>query len=59
MVLDKIETDGLSALVTKMEKRAAVRIVKLQKDAVKASELLDKLPPEVRDNVRRTMSLDL
>src|ERR1700675_3860400 len=32
MVLDKIEADGLPALVTKMEKRAAVRIVKLQKD---------------------------
>jgi hypothetical protein len=59
MVLEKIEVDGLPVLVTKMEKRAATRLVKLQKDAVKASKLLEKLPPEVRDNVKRTMSLDL
>lgn len=59
MVLEKIEADGLPALVTKMEKRAATRLVKLQKDAVKASKLLEKLPPEVRDNVKRTMGLDL
>jgi hypothetical protein len=59
MVLEKIETDGLPALVTKMEKRAATRIVKLQKDAAKAFKLLEKLPPEVRDNVKRTMSLDI
>ena len=59
MVLEKIEADGLPALVTKMEKRAATRLVKLQKDAAKASKLLEKLPPEVRDNVKRTMGLDL
>jgi hypothetical protein len=59
MVLEKIEAEGLPALVTSMEKRAATRLVKLQKDAVKASKLLEKLPPEVRDNVKRTMSLDL
>jgi hypothetical protein len=59
MVLEKIETDGLPALVTKMEKRAATHLVKLQKDAVKASKLLERLPPEVRDNVKRTMSVDL
>jgi hypothetical protein len=38
MVLDKIETDGLPSLVTKMEKRAATRLVNLQKDAAKAEK---------------------
>jgi hypothetical protein len=59
MVLEKIEVDGLPVLVTKMEKRAATRLVKLQKDVAKTSKLLEKLPPEVRDTVKRTMSLDL
>ena len=59
MVLDKIEADGLPALVTKMEKRAAVRIVKLQKDTAKAAKLLDKLPPEVRDNMKQTLNLEI
>jgi hypothetical protein len=59
MVLEKIETDGLPALVTKMEKRAATRLVKLQKDVAKASKLLVKLPPEVRENMKQTLSLDL
>jgi hypothetical protein len=58
-VLEKIEVDGLPVLVTKMEKRAATRLVKLQKGALKASKLLEKLPPEVRDNMKRTMSLEL
>ena len=56
MVLNKIESDGLPSLVTKMEKRAATRLVKLQKDAAKASKLLTKLPPEVRDDVKRIWS---
>jgi hypothetical protein len=59
MVLEKIETDGLPALVTKMEKRAATRLVKLHKDAVKASKLLEKLPPEVRENMKQTLSLNV
>jgi hypothetical protein len=59
MVLEKIDTDGLPALVTKMEKRAATRLVKLQKDAAKAAKLLNKLPPDVRDSVKQTMSLHL
>jgi len=46
MVLEKLEADGLPALVTKMEKRAAIRIVKFQKDAAKAAKLLEKLPPD-------------
>jgi hypothetical protein len=58
MVSEKIETDGLLALVAKMAKRAATHIV-VQKDTIKASKLLDKLPPEVRDNVKRTVSLDI
>ena len=59
MVLEKIEAEGLPALVTSMEKRAATRLVKLQKDAAKASKLLDKLPHEVRDNMKRTMRMDI
>ena len=59
MLLEKIEAEGLPALVTSMEKRAATRLVKLQKDAVKVSKLLEKLPPEIRDNVKCTMSLNV
>jgi hypothetical protein len=59
MLLEKIEAEGLPALVTSMEKRAATRLVKLQKDAVKVSKLLEKLPPEIRDNMKCTMSLNV
>ena len=59
MVLEKIETSGLPALVTTMEKRAATRLVKLQKDAAKAAKLLNKLPPEVRDNMKQALSLNV
>jgi hypothetical protein len=59
MVLYKIETDGLPSLVTKMEKRAATRLVKLQKDAAKASKLLANVPEESRAQVKRMLDLDI
>ena len=59
MVLEKIEADGLPALVATMEKRAATRLVKLKKDVAKASKLLEKLPPDIRDNVKQTLSLNV
>jgi hypothetical protein len=59
ILLEKIEADGLPALVTEMEKRAATRLVNLQKDAAKAAKLLNKLPPEVRENMKQTLSLNV
>lgn len=59
MVLNKIESDGLPSLVTKMEKRVATRLVNLQKDAAKASKLLTKLPDDVRADVKRMLELDI
>jgi hypothetical protein len=43
MVLEKIETDGFPTLVTKMGKRTATPLVKLQKDPAKAPKLLENL----------------
>jgi hypothetical protein len=59
MVQDKIEADGLPSLVTNMEKRAATRLVKLQKDAAKASKLLANVPEESRAQVKRMLDLDI
>jgi DNA polymerase III sliding clamp (beta) subunit (PCNA family) len=59
MVLAKIEADDLPSLVMTMEKRAATRLLKLQKDAAKASKMLTKLPEEVRADVKRILTLDI
>jgi hypothetical protein len=42
-----------------MEKGAATRFVKLQKDAAKASQILTKLPDEVRSDVKGILTLDI
>jgi hypothetical protein len=59
MVRDRIETEGLPSLVMKMEKRAAMRLVKLQKDAAKASKLLTKVPDEVRADIKRMLTFEI
>jgi hypothetical protein len=59
LVLAKIEADDLPSLVTTMEKRAATRLIKLQKDAAKASKLLTKLPDEMRADLKRILTLDI
>jgi hypothetical protein len=59
MVLDKIETEGLPCLVTKVEKRIATRLMKLQKDVAESSNQMAELSKEVRAQVKRIFTLDI